>query len=469
MNMLFDISRDQLKALAEYKSVLETGSFFPRNFWQKEKKIDGIRPGCQVITRYCLEHIQGILPEALPSYSLKTIKEIFIKNHLHGMVQTVFNHNIILVLKNAYPAEFKARKLSEWMWSSHGLWQNDEFVIEAVQHMVLKEGIRRVELIPGTNWKKRLKKYGIYNILSRFHWSVFGLFDFVYPGRFHPADFRYKTKWKTGVPEVSLKNAYRAMAKAFQAKQLSRDRILLLNCSGFRDLGLISMLLSVFGGKTLNAKEFYLYGTIGNEDSLQSLKNEIKLARSLLEDDLIRNRLASVATGKYIYNLHTNSGAYSYLKRQAEKRGLDIRGLAAYFGYIYKNNSPVAVDPQEIWKLRQKGLTYIEIADRLGSNPTTISNICRRHFGQDPLIPRPIEDYITIQELMDEYHIDHKTIMKLVSRNNLENHMTIRHRYLKKSEIIPIIMNYKKKNLQHRALINRYTVHTAQPCAVPTE
>ena len=74
----------------------------------------------------------------------------------------------------------------------------------------------------------------------------------------------------------------------------------------------------------------------------------------------------------------------------------------------------------------------------------------------DPLIPRPIDNYITIQEVMDTHHVDHKTIMKIVRENNLENHLTIRNRYLKKSEIIPAIINYKKRSLQHQNLINRY-------------
>ena len=57
---------------------------------------------------------------------------------------------------------------------------------------------------------------------------------------------------------------------------------------------------------------------------------------------------------------------------------------------------------------------------------------------------------------MDTHHVDHKTIMKLVQENNLENHLTIRNRYLKITEIIPLIISYKKNNLQHQALIGRY-------------
>ena len=37
MKKLFDLNREQLKALAEYKDVIETGRFFRRNFWQNEK------------------------------------------------------------------------------------------------------------------------------------------------------------------------------------------------------------------------------------------------------------------------------------------------------------------------------------------------------------------------------------------------------------------------------------------------
>jgi len=48
--------------------------------------------------------------------------------------------------------------------------------------------------------------------------------------------------------------------------------------------------------------------------------------------------------------------------------------------------------------------------------------------------------------------------MKLVKQNNFENHVTIRNRYLKKSEIIPTILEYKKQSLHHRALLNRYGV-----------
>lgn len=455
---LFDMDREQLKALAEYREVLETGRFFKRNFWQKEKNQPGIRLNCQVMTRYCLENIEGITTDMLPSYNLKQLKEIFIKDRLLGMIQTVFNNDIMEVLINAYPDEFRKRKLTEWMWSKHGIWNNDKYVIEAVQYMVLKEGIRRVELIPRYDWKQRLLKYGIYNILSRFDWSIYKLFDFVYPGRFHPADFKYKTKWKTVSVQESYENANRVMDKIFSENQLTEDDILLLNCSGFRKLGLISMLLTIFDGKPLKAKEFYFFKTVGNSVNQKKLRDLIRIASIKKENEIIKTRLSEVSTGKYLYNLHSNYGVYSYLKRCAKKRRVKINELVEQFGYIYKSSraEQKVVEPKKIWDLRMKGLTYIEIAKELKSNPTSISAMCKKYFGGDPLIPRPINNYITIQELMDQHHVDHKTIMKLVRQNNFENHVTIRNRYLKKSEIIPSILEYKKYSLQHQALLNRY-------------
>ncbi|NLG88970.1 MAG: hypothetical protein GX494_07100 [Clostridiaceae bacterium] len=458
MKKLFDLSREQLKALAEYKDVIETGRFFKRNFWQNEKNMDGIRPNSQIITRYCLEVLENISCTDLPSYNLKQIKDMLVKNRLSGMIQTVFDNDLLSVLKNAYPEEFKKRQLTEWMWSSHGIWDNDEYVIEAVQYMVLKEGIRRVDMIPKYDWKKRLLKYNIYNVLSRFNWSVYNLFNFVYPGRFHPSDFRYRTKWKTNSKKEALDNSYRLMDKTFNENRLSREQILLLSRSDFKRYGLISMLLSVFDGDPLKAKEFYFYKTLNNSENLNLLKNEIRIQEEQFENNLILNRLKEAATGKFIYNLHTNHSTYSFLKRYAKKRNMTIRNLIAQFGYIYKTakEDHAVLDPKEIWELRKKRYTYVEIAKKLNSNPTSISLICKREFGGDPLIPRPIDNYITIQEVMDTYHVDHKTIMKLVSENNLENHLTIRNRYLKKSEIIPLIINYKKSSLQHQALITRY-------------
>jgi hypothetical protein len=53
--------------------------------------------------------------------------------------------------------------------------------------------------------------------------------------------------------------------------------------------------------------------------------------------------------------------------------------------------------------------------------------------------------------------VDHKTIMKLVNDNNFENHMTIRFRYLKKSEIIPALEKYIENNKQHKSMVKRYS------------
>ena len=458
MKKLFDLSREQLKALAEYKDVIDTGRSFKRNFWQNEKNMEDIRPNSQIITRYCFEVLENISCTDLPSYNLKQIKNMLVKNHLSGMIQTVFENDILHVLKNAYPEEFKKRRLTEWMWSSHGIWDNDEYVIEAVQYMILKEGIRRVDLIPKYDWKKRLLKYNIYNVLSRFNWSVYSLFNFVYPGRFHPSDFRYKTKWKTNSKKEALDNAYRLMDKTFDENRLTRDKILLLNRSDFKRLWLISMLISVFDGDPLKAKEFYFYKTINNNRNIKSLNNEIKKQEEQFENALILNRLKQASTGKFIYNLHANHSVYSFLKRYAKKRNTTIRNLIEQFGFIYKTarEDHAVLDPKEIWELRKKRYTYVEIAKKLNSNPTSVSLICKREFGGDPLIPRPIDNYITIQEVMDTHHVDHKTIMKIVRENNLENHLTIRNRYLKKSEIIPAIINYKKRSLQHQNLINRY-------------
>lgn len=457
---LFDMDTEQLMALAEYRDVLDKGQPFRKNFWQNEKQKTGIRLNCQVITKYCLEYVEGITVDKLPEYNLKQLREIFVKNRLSGMLQTVFDNDVLAVLKNAYPEEFKKRQLTEWMWSKHGIWNNDKYVIEAVQYMVLKEGIRRVELIPEYDWKKRLLKYGIYNVLSRFDWSIYKLFDFVYPGRFHPTDFKYKTKWRTNSVKKTYENACRFMDKVFSENQLTDDDILLLNSNGFRKLGLTSMLITVFDGKPMKAKEYYFYKTIGNGENQKKLAGRIQSALMKKEDEIIKKRLSEVAKGKYIYNLYSNNSVYSYLKRIAKKRKMKINQLVEKFGYVYKSSrtEQKVIDPQQIWDLRKKGLTYIEIAEQLGSNPTTISVLCKKYFGGDPLIPRPIEDYITIQELMDQHHIDHKTIMKLVRQNNLENHVTIRHRYLKKSEIIPVIAEYKKQNLHHQALLNRYKI-----------
>ena len=98
----------------------------------------------------------------------------------------------------------------------------------------------------------------------------------------------------------------------------------------------------------------------------------------------------------------------------------------------------------------------MQIAEKLGSNPTTIVEMCNRYFGGDPLIPRPISDYITVQELMNIFRVDHKTVMKIVHRNGFENHTTIRFRYLKKSEIIPALQKYVQTSRHHKFMVQRY-------------
>ena len=131
------------------------------------------------------------------------------------MIQIVFSHDILSVLKNAYPEEFKNKTLKEWLWSKHGIWHNDNAIIEAVQDMVYKEGIRWIKDIPTYDWKKRLIKNGIYNVLAYFNWSIYSLFNFVYPDKFKPTDFKYKTKWASS---DSLQNAFTYMHKIFKNK-----------------------------------------------------------------------------------------------------------------------------------------------------------------------------------------------------------------------------------------------------------
>ena len=96
----------------------------------------------------------GLKVEDLPKYNLKQIKEMLVRGRLSGMVQRVFEHDVLAILKNAYPVEFKNRVLKEWYWSKHGVWQNEEFIIEAVKEMVRKEGIRWIGDIPSLDWKK---------------------------------------------------------------------------------------------------------------------------------------------------------------------------------------------------------------------------------------------------------------------------------------------------------------------------
>ena len=453
---LFSLNTQELKALVEYKDVLERNKKFPKNFWLHEKyQMKGIKTVCRTLTRYCLENLSGIEVSSLPQYNLKQLKNLLTKHRLFGMLQRVFNHDMLEVLKNAYPDEFKKRLLKEWMWSKHGLWNSRETIVEAVQDMVLKEGIRRVEDIPSLDWKKRLLKHGIYNVLAYFNWSIYALFNYVYPGKFHPADFKYKLKWAAA---ESLDNAFYFMHKTFRKKRYTVDDILLLGTADFRRLGLAGMLMTLFESSTLKAKEYYLYKTMGDRDHLREISEEISSLLAKRRDEALVKRLKKAAAGKYIYNLHSNHTLYGYIKRHAKKRNVSISELISSFGFVYKSSKKDTgeIPREQVWELRRSGLTYAQIAQKLGSNPTTITNICNRHFGGDPLIPRPIEDYITVQELMEKYHVDHKTVMKLVNENNFENHTTIRLRYLKKSEIEPALNQYISQSKHHLFMVRRY-------------
>lgn len=453
---LFSLNTRELKALVEYKEVLENGKRFPKNFWLQDKyQLKGIKIKSRILTRYCLENIEGIEVHKLPQYNLTKLKAILARNGLLGMVQRVFNHDVLEILKNAYPQEFKNRTLKEWMWSKHGIWSDSRAIVEAVQDMVSKEGIKRIEDIPAFDWKKRLLKHGIYNVLAGFNWSIFSLFNFVYPNKFHPADFKYKQKW--AVPD-SLDNAFYFMHKAFKKKRYSINDILLLGTADFRRLGLAGMLMSLFDSSTLKAKEYYLYKTVDNAGHQKEIKEEIAALQKKKQDEAIINRLKKASSGKYIYNLHTKPTLYSYLKRHAKNRGITIGELVSSYGYVYKSarKDSTQISKDELWSLRKQRLTYVQIAQILSSNPVTVTQMCIKYFGGDPLIPRPIEDYITVQELMNRYHVDHKTIMKLVHKYGFENHMTIRFRYLKKSEIEPALERYIRESKLHQSMVQRY-------------
>lgn len=453
---IFKLTTEELKALDIYREVIETGRNFPKDFWTREKSIEiGRRKKCALLTKYCLETLEELSIETLKMYNLKQIKILLVKWRLSGMIQRVFNNDVLAVLKNAYNKEFKERILKEWMWSKHGLWNNRDLIIEAVKDMVRKEGIMHVKDIPLLDWKKRLLKHGIYNILSYFDWSIFNLFDFVYPEKFHPADFKYKIKWASS---NSLENAFYFMHRTFKNKKFTLDDILLLNTSDFRRLGLAAMLITVFNSSTLKAKEYYLYKTVGNKKNRKNLINDIKRKKAENFDKNMINRLNKVAKGKFIYNLHSNNVLYGYVKRHAKIRNMTISDFISGYGFIYKSAAQDIKDIPEnkLWNLRKSGMTYIEIAKELESNPTTISQMCKKYFGGDPLIPRPLNNYITVQELMNKYHVDHKTVMKLVYKNELENHTTIRFRYLKKSEIEPVLEEYVNKNKHHKFMVKRY-------------
>lgn len=453
---IFNLNTKELQALVVYKEILESNKRFPKDFWSEEKNQGkGIKIKCRILTRYCLENLYLLQLQDLTKYDLKQIKTLLVRKKLFGMIQVVFKHDVLAILKNAYPNEFKSRTLKEWMWSKHGLWEDDRMVIEAVQYMVLEEGIRRVDDIPSFDWKKRLIKYGIYNILSRFNWSIFSLFDFVYPKRFHAADFKYKTKWAAS---ESLDNAFYFMHKTFKKNRYGVTEILMLGSSDFRKLGLSGMLITLFGSSTLKAKEYYFYKTIGNKENQSEIEKDIQAIIKKKRNEVIYNKLKDAAVGKFIYNLHENSTLYGYIKRHARNNNLTIDEFISTFGFVYKSAKKDTKDISKdvVWNLRKQGMTYVQIAEELGSNPTTITYLCKKHFGGDPLIPRPLENYITVQELMNKYHVDHKTVMKLVSENGFENHTTIRFRYLKKSEIEPALQNYIEESKQHQSMVKRY-------------
>ena len=456
MTDILKLNTEELKALVVYQEVLEKNKSFPKDFWTNERyQLKGVKLKCKVLTRYCFENLAHLKIEDLPKYNLKQLKKVLIKGKLFGMVQIVFNHDVIEILKNAYPEEFKKRILKEWMWSKHGIWSNDEYIIEALKDMVAKEGIRHIEDIPTLDWKKRLLKHGIYNILSYFNWSIYNLFNFVYPNKFHPADFRYKTKWAAS---QSLDNAFYYMHKVFKKNRFSIDNIVLLNTSDFRRLGFAGMLIALFDSSTILAKEYYLYKTIDNKENQQELLNDMNRLHKEKFDEKVTKRLKSVAVGKYIYNLHDHATIYNFMKRHAHNNNVTICEFIKKYGFIYKTakNDNINIPKDELWNLRKQRLTYIEIAQKYNTNPTTVAEVCKKYFGADPLIPRPVEDYITVQEVMDKYHVDHKTVMKLVRENNFENHTTIRLRYLKKQEIIPAVKKYTATSKQHQFLIKRY-------------
>jgi len=256
----------------------------------------------------------------------------------------------------------------------------------------------------------------------------------------------------------SLDNAFYHMHTTFKKKRYTLDDILLLNSSDFRKLGLAGMLAALFDSSVLKAKEYYLYKTIDDPEHKSELIKDIKNLADKKRDQKIAERLKQVAKGKYIYNLRTHITLYNFIKRHAKSKNMSISDFVASYGFIYKTAKKDAgeIDKDEVYRLRKQGLTYVQIAQKLCSNPTTITKLCNKYFGGDPLIPRPLEDYITVQELMNKYHVDHKTVMKLVYENGFENHTTIRFRYLKKSEIEPALKQYISSSKHHQFMVNRY-------------
>ena len=454
---LLKLDTKDLQLLALYQKIRDRNINFPKHFWTEEKtQKKGVRLKSCLLTRFCFENLVQLEPSDLPKYNLKQLKEILIKNRLFGMVQTVFKHDVLEIIKNAYPEDFFTSHLRDWMWSKHGVWDDQEKIIQAVKYMVKNEGIRNIRDIPSFDWKKRLLKHGIYNVLHCFDWSIFRLFDFVYPNTFHTADFKYKIKWKDS---DSFENADYLMDKIFRHENYSIAKIMHLNTSDFRRLGLAAMLITVFKSSTLKAIEYYLYKTTDNNENQEALSNSIKNLKKKKFDESVVRRLKKVALGKSIYTLHDKYTLYNFLKRHAKNNDMSIKDFIATYGFVYENAQPepINIDKDQLWELRKQGFTYVQIAKKLSTNPTKISELCKEHFGGDPLIPRPIDSYVTPQELMDQFRVDHKTVMKIVNENNYENHMTIRFRYLKKSEIVPALKGYVSESKSHQHLVRRYS------------
>ena len=192
-------------------------------------------------------------------------------------------------------------------------------------------------------------------MLSYFNWSIYSLFNFVYPNKFHPADFKYKVKWAAA---DSLENAFYYMHKIFKKKKYSLEEILLLNTSDFRKLGLAGMLASVFNSSTLKAKEYYLYKTVGDKEHQKELKADIKKLKKMKYDENIRKKLSKVAVGGYIYNLHSNTTLYNYIKRHAKKNNMSINNFISSYGFVYKSarKDIKKINKDDIWNLKNRDL-----------------------------------------------------------------------------------------------------------------
>lgn len=458
---IFLLNTQDLKLLNVYKKILEKDDKFPKFFWAQEDEYGTVSHKCRLLSRYCIENINKVNVEKLGDYDLKEIYAMLKDKKLLGMVMRVFRHDIFALLKNAYPSEFQNGILKEWSWSKHGIWQDKDLIIKAVKHMVDAEGIKDISKIPRLDWKQRLLNHGIYNILSSFDWSIYKLFNFVYPGRFRPVDFKYKCKWKS---DTNLDNASFLMSELFLAKKYTVDDIVLLSTTDFRRLRLAGMLISLFNSSIMLAKEFYLFRTTGNAENQQKIRKMAESAMKRHKEEVIWKQLSKMASGCDIYNLRDNYTLYKNIKQMAKAEQLTISQYVQKLGFNYrKTRSDIAkfLGSEELLQHRLKGLTYVQIANIYDSNPTTISNLYKKYFGHDPLVPSPPEKYITVQELMENYRIDHKTLMKLVEENGLENHRTITNRYVKIEEIIPCIKRYIDTNKNHLHMVRRYSAAEA--------